>query len=80
MVRIAAQILAIFTGVLLSLQENGRDSTTIRAQLLLSKYGGPMLQAGRSPVCVPDEVKLTHYGRGIDSATSRNEYQESSWG
>jgi hypothetical protein len=46
-----------------------------------------MLQAGRSPVRVPDEVDFfnllnpsSRYGPGVDSASSRNEYQESSWG
>jgi hypothetical protein len=50
---------------------------------------GIMLQAGRSPVRVPDEVDFfnlpysfhPHYGPGpgVDSASNRNEYQESSW-
>jgi hypothetical protein len=36
-----------------------------------------MLQAGRSPVRVPDEP---HYGPGFDSASNRNEYQKFSLG
>jgi hypothetical protein len=28
---------------------------------------------------IPDEVQ-PHYGPGVDSASDRNEYQESSWG
>jgi hypothetical protein len=48
-----------------------------------------MLQAGRSRVRFPlwslDFFQLTlylqpHYGSGVDSASNRNEYQESSWG
>jgi hypothetical protein len=44
-----------------------------------------MLQTGRSPVQVPDKVDFfqsfqQHYGPGVDSASNRNEYQESSWG
>jgi hypothetical protein len=47
---------------------------------------GTMLQAGRSPVRVSDEVDfsiyiiLPHYGPGVDWASNRNEYQESFWG
>jgi hypothetical protein len=37
-----------------------------------------MLQAGRSPVRVPDEVDFfnlpTHYGPEFDSTSKRNEY------
>jgi hypothetical protein len=48
---------------------------------------GTMLQGGRSPVRVPDEVDFfnlpnpfqPHYGPEVDSASNRNEYQESSW-
>jgi hypothetical protein len=36
---------------------------------------GTMLQAGRSPVRVPDEVD----GPGVDSVSNKNEYQEFSW-
>jgi hypothetical protein len=44
-----------------------------------------MLETGRSPVQVPDKVDFfqsfqPHYGPGVDSASNRNEYQESSWG
>jgi hypothetical protein len=44
-----------------------------------------MLQTGRTPVQVPDKVDFfqsfqPHYGPGVDSASNRNEYQESSWG
>jgi hypothetical protein len=45
-----------------------------------------MLQAGRSRVQVPmrslDFFSIDfqpHYGPGVDSASNRNEYQESSW-
>jgi hypothetical protein len=46
---------------------------------------GTMLQTGRSPVQVLDKVDFfqsfqPHYGPGVDSASNRNEYQESSWG
>jgi hypothetical protein len=49
---------------------------------------GTMLQAGRSRVRFPMrslDFSITysfqpHYGPGIDSASNRNEYQESSWG
>jgi hypothetical protein len=43
-----------------------------------------MLQAGRSRVWVPMRWNFSsfqpHYGPGVDSASNRNEYQESSWG
>jgi hypothetical protein len=47
-----------------------------------------MLQAGRSRVRFPmgslnvsiDLILQPHYGPGVDSASNRNEYQESSWG
>jgi hypothetical protein len=43
-----------------------------------------MLQAGRSRVRVPLRWNFSsfqpHYGPGVDSASNRNEYQESSWG
>jgi hypothetical protein len=46
-----------------------------------------MLQAGRSRDRVPmrwifsiDLILPSHYGPGFDSASNRNEYQESSWG
>jgi hypothetical protein len=35
-----------------------------------------MLQAGRSQ----DRVLMRQYGPGVDSASNRNEFQESSWG
>jgi hypothetical protein len=43
-----------------------------------------MLQTRRSPVQVPDKVDFfqsfqPHYGPGVDSASNKNEYQESSW-
>jgi hypothetical protein len=45
-----------------------------------------MLQARKVAGSSPDEVDLfliyviqPHYGPGIDSASYRNEYQESSW-
>jgi hypothetical protein len=46
-----------------------------------------MLQAGRSLVQVPDEVDFfslylihpAHYGPGVNTASDRNEYQDSSW-
>jgi hypothetical protein len=46
-----------------------------------------MLQAERSPVQVPDKMDFfqftlsfqPHYGPGVDSASNRYEYQESSW-
>jgi hypothetical protein len=45
---------------------------------------GTMLQAGRSRVRVPMRWNFSsfqsHYGPGVDSASNRNEYQESSWG
>jgi hypothetical protein len=45
---------------------------------------GTMLQAGRSRVQVPMRWNFSsfqpHYGPGVDSASNRNEYQESSWG
>jgi hypothetical protein len=46
---------------------------------------GTMLRTGRSPVQVPDKVDFfqsfqPHYGPGVDSASNRNEYRESSWG
>jgi hypothetical protein len=45
---------------------------------------GTMLQAGRSRVRVPMMWNISsfqpHYGPGVDSASSRNEYQEPSWG
>jgi hypothetical protein len=35
-----------------------------------------MLQAGRSPIRVPDEVDFQpHYGLEVDSASDRNEYR-----
>jgi hypothetical protein len=46
-----------------------------------------MLEAGRSPVRVPDKVDFSIYliipaalGPGVDLASNRNEYHESSWG
>jgi hypothetical protein len=43
-----------------------------------------MLQATRSPARIPDEVDFfdspNSSSRGVDSASNRNEYQESSWG
>jgi hypothetical protein len=43
-----------------------------------------MLQAGRSRVQVPMRWNFSsfqsHYGPGVDSASNKNEYQESSWG
>jgi hypothetical protein len=47
-----------------------------------------MLQAGRSRVRFPmrsldfsiDLILQAHYDPGVDSASNRNEYQESSWG
>jgi hypothetical protein len=43
-----------------------------------------MLQAGRSRVQVPMRWNISsfqpHYGPGVDSASNRNEYQESSLG
>jgi hypothetical protein len=47
----------------------------------------PAIQTGRSPVRIPDEVDFFNvpnsYSRtmalGVDSASNRNEYQESSW-
>jgi hypothetical protein len=43
-----------------------------------------MPQAGRSRVRVPMMWNFSsfqpHYGPGVDSASNRNEYQESSWG
>jgi hypothetical protein len=47
-----------------------------------------MLQAGRSRVRFPmrsldfsiDLILPPHYGPGVDSASNRSEYQESSWG
>jgi hypothetical protein len=45
---------------------------------------GTMLQAGRSRVRVSMRWNFSsfqpHYGPGVDSASNRNEYQESSWG
>jgi hypothetical protein len=46
---------------------------------------GTMLQAGRSRVRVPMRwiffsTFQPHYGPGVDSASNRNEYQESYWG
>jgi hypothetical protein len=45
---------------------------------------GTMLQAGRSRVRVPMRWIFSsfqpHYGPGVDLASNRNEYQESSWG
>jgi hypothetical protein len=49
---------------------------------------GTMLQAGRSQVQFPmwsldfsvDLILQLHYDPGVDSASNRNEYQESSWG
>jgi hypothetical protein len=45
---------------------------------------GAMLQAGWSRVRVPMRWIFSsfqpHYGSGVDSASNRNEYQESSWG
>jgi hypothetical protein len=49
---------------------------------------GTMLQAGRSGVRFPMKSLgfwigysfQPHYGPGVDSASNRNEYQESSWG
>jgi hypothetical protein len=45
---------------------------------------GTMLQAGRSRVGVQMRWNFSslqpHYGPGVDSASNRNEYQESSWG
>jgi hypothetical protein len=45
---------------------------------------GTMLQAGRSRVRVPTRWNFSsfhpHYGPRVDSASNRNEYQESSWG
>jgi hypothetical protein len=45
-----------------------------------------MLQAGRSPVLVPDVVAFfnlpnpsSHYGPEVDAASNIDEYQESSW-
>jgi hypothetical protein len=40
-----------------------------------------MLQTGRSPVQVPDKVDFFNPSNpGVDSASNKNEYQESSWG
>jgi hypothetical protein len=42
-----------------------------------------MLQASKSQVWFPIDIILPttlHYGPGVDSASNRNEYQESSWG
>jgi hypothetical protein len=43
-----------------------------------------MLQAGRSRVRVPMSWNFSsfqpHYGPGVDSASNKNEYQETSWG
>jgi hypothetical protein len=46
-----------------------------------------MLQAGRSRVRFPMrsldfliDLILPQYGPGVDSASNRNEYKESSWG
>jgi hypothetical protein len=39
-------------------------------------HWGTMLQAGRSRIRVP----MRYYGSGVDLASNRNEYQESSWG
>jgi hypothetical protein len=47
-----------------------------------------MLQTGRLPVRVPDEVDFfqftktfqPHYSPGVDSVSNRNEYQETSGG
>jgi hypothetical protein len=45
-----------------------------------------MLQVGRSRVRLPMRLILSvyliqpHYGPGVDWASNRNEYQESSWG
>jgi hypothetical protein len=47
-----------------------------------------MLQDRKVAGSVPDEVIFfqlswsfqSHYGPGVDSASNRNEYQESSWG
>jgi hypothetical protein len=45
---------------------------------------GTMLQAGRSRVRVPMRWNFSsfqpHYGPGVDSASNKNEYQETSWG
>jgi hypothetical protein len=45
--------------------------------------GGTIIQAGRSRVRVPMRWNFLsfqpHYGPGVDSASNRNEYQESSW-
>jgi hypothetical protein len=49
---------------------------------------GTMLQAGRSPVRVSDEVEFFNLHNpssftvalGVDSASYKNEYQEFSWG
>jgi hypothetical protein len=44
-----------------------------------------MLQAGRSRIRFPMSLDFSidfqqDYGHGVDSASNRNEYQESSWG
>jgi hypothetical protein len=45
---------------------------------------GTMLQAGRSRVRVPMRWNFSsfqpHYGPGVDSASNRNKYHETSWG
>jgi hypothetical protein len=44
---------------------------------------GTMLQAGRSRIRVPMRWNFSsfqpQYGPGVDSASNRNEYQETSW-
>jgi hypothetical protein len=40
-----------------------------------------MLQAGRSPVRVPDDVDFFNLPNPVvDSVSNKNEYQEPSWG
>jgi hypothetical protein len=77
--------------VLLSLHWSGEQAYiyTSTTWLLLALNGsvvgwGTMLQTGRSRVRVPMWWIFSsfqpHYGPGVDSATNRNEYQESSGG
>jgi hypothetical protein len=50
-----------------------------RQRSWLGHYVTSRKVAGSSPEEV-DFFNLPHYGPGVDSASNRNEYQESSWG
>jgi hypothetical protein len=88
-VRIRNRVMAVFSQLLRKFIEFAQLYIFLSGARGSVVGGGTRLQAGRSPVRVPDEVDFffqftqffqPHYGPGVDSASDRNEYQESSWG